>query len=297
MCNFDLLAAIAAKAATGGTVSIPAGVCELPGLLTVPAGVRLVGEGQAATRLTWPSTYTGPCVAVGDRAALVGLTVALPAACADHGVTVTAATHAELTDLYVTGGASPAHYALRIINFFGVALRNVRVSTAANGIQWANTDGVYFYGNAAAQQVSVVLLAQPRIGLDFDSMPSGNNKNVNLLQFADITVISLNTVPGTGSIGVRIRNSNYLAFDMLCVERCETSLDVEGRINGGSLARGHVFTCPYIDANVVLRTGARNLTFVGGQIQGTITQTEIDPRKQSVFLNVLDVTGNRIVMP
>lgn len=275
----------------GGVVMLSSGQFVIGAAATLALGDkrRLIGQGPQITKLLRAAAGTASFVTIGSWSELAGMSITLNAANgAASGIVGSGIESSRLRDLYITGGNEKSIYAISLKNFFRIRAENVYMKVDCNGWELGYAGGNFNYGNSLFSLCEVNVQGDNKIGWDIYGQLGAGTWNVNLMQFDYISAISNS---GTGSTGIRIRNAQYLVFTNLDLEKCATSLFIDGQVSGGPVASHNNFTGLFADANVTIGAGAPNTCFFGGRVFGTITDNCVTPNRTTKYYGTAGANG------
>ncbi len=294
----QIQAAVTAATSLGGVVALSAGTFTRAlgsSSITLPAGVQIIGAGRGATIINDTSSNTASLFTATNvaRFGLDGLRINPASTITDHAIKTTNANYFHLRDLDIRGGPTDSSiYLIAIRNSFDAYLTNIYAQPNGGGLRMENTDNAYNYGNSVIEQVEFQP-QQPNMTCVYISGYQGaGSGNYNIMCFNYLSVTPL-TANGVGATGLKIVNSSYIKFNTPDLEQCATSLDISGAVSGGPGSNGNTFINGYIDSSINLDANTAGTVFVGGRLNGTITDTQTDPLKSTTYLNCLK-SGNLI---
>jgi len=282
-------AGLALLPSDGGVLLFPPGNFKFTSL-TIPDRVVLMGS-MYGTRLEG-TDKNSVMFTTGEYSGLCGMRVKAPYQMAQNCLNNIGKRGLLLRDIaFESGGQAGDKYMINLENFFNACLQNIRIYSGMNGLRLAtNASGIYNYGNSTFDQLEVWTTIAGRIGVDIDATLTAT-KNINICEFGYVGVIAS---PGTGSTGLRIRNASWLNFNMLDLEGADTSLDIQGAVEGGMVTQGININSIYADHAININASARNTTFGAGRVLGTVTDAQATAGYETRWGNTVGSTGYRI---
>jgi len=300
----------------GGEVHVMAGAINL-GTNTLVLSECVVMHGVASgwrpsysnakgTRLYWTgATNLGNCIQItGSGAGISNMMLDVPTTLNGDAVLC----GGQATGIFkphihnvriVKGPDNGSFWALKIRDCYVVSMRDVYVTTYANGILYDQLNDIYHTGNVAWSDIYIDTRSNNRIGMKFAS-PNATQR-VNLMTINQLSAACTSGI-GTGTIGLQLRGASRICFNGPDVENYETLLDL-GEVGGaGSLTNS--FINPYFNKsvftlrNVLCDRASVGNTFVGGWIatpdgyssslQDDATRGTLDP---NMYLHVRATNG------
>lgn len=290
----DVQIQAALDALTGGTVLLSTGTFTLAATATITIGAneRLIGSGNA-TIITRAAAGDNPWIVLGNNTALERLKTTLV-----YQVTSAAAIRAwnidtfTMRDLVFTGGSDQLVPAISMRNSFNHHCDNIYMGIQCNGweIIISSPPDNYEYGNGIHNHCEV---HNHLAGATLWHIAGAGTRTYNLMTLeycAGITHLGY----ATGSIGWQIDNCQFITLINCDGEGSDTSLDINGAVGGGRATQGIVFINPYFDNAVNIDANSFSTVFMGGRIQGTITDGQATVGRKTRWLGTMDVTGAQI---